>query len=103
MSIELFQLGTIGIFFALTFLFVFCIKKGYYRQAVSVVVITLLAVFFNPLRFTQEGGASLERGVKRFEVVEKVVVEDVSFNQKQLDEMSNLKQQSKDLENEINN
>lgn len=71
-----------------------------------IVIVLLGFVIFtvNPVRHKQEGGAELERSVSRFsDVPEKVIVEAISFQQKQLNQMKQLKTDSENLKHEIQN
>lgn len=65
-------------------------------------VLAMLAAF-NPLRFEQQGVASLERfSAEESAITERVVVDVESFHDRQRAEMDNLKNESKEAQNETN-
>ena len=71
-------------------------------KIVLLFILAMLALF-NPLRFEQKGVASLERfSVEESVISERVVVDTKSFHDRQRAEMENLKNESKEAQNETN-
>jgi len=66
-------------------------------------LLCFILFFANPFKFTEEGVSKLERGVKRFDVPEKVVVPVESYTDRAKRESQQLKQHNKDLINEALN
>ncbi len=101
MTIQVYQLATMATFVIMALAF-WKIENKYVRIAIAVTAFILFAV--SPFRHHQEGVASLERNVSKFEdVPSKVAVEQESFAHKQQREMRDLKNQSGDMKNEIHN
>lgn len=65
------------------------------------VAVILITFFVNPIRFKQEGGARLERNVNRFEVPEKVLIKEESYQDRSIRERQLLIKQSGDKQHEI--
>lgn len=72
--------------------------KNYYIKSTFLLLIVVM-FFVNPVRFKQEGMSRLEyEKYSKFDSIpEKVVVESKSFEQRQKESLSNLKQQSQEL------
>lgn len=71
---------------------------------VFTVFILVAAFAFSPVKFKQEGMAKIERSnPKTFEIKERTYINAKGFEQKQIEELNKLKNQSKGLNNEIHN
>jgi len=101
MEIQAYQLVIIFLYGVLAF----ALFKFKSVKLKSVVVLLAVIVFaFNPIRHKQEGMASIDRHVKRFDSIpEKVEVENIDFEKKQADQMTSLNQKIEALKNEIHN
>lgn len=76
------------------------------KTSVRVAAVALMFVLFalNPFKHSQEGMASKERSVQRFEKIpNKVIVSGPEFSERQRIEMATLKNDSKGMKNEIHN
>lgn len=93
--------------YAIAILFVAYVGVIYFKP-IKVKVVTLFILLmmfaFSPITFKQEGMSKVERAKAReFKIPERVNVKTKSFEQKQSEELNNLKQQSKGLINETHN
>lgn len=101
MEIQLYQLIQIAIYLALAIV-LWKNKNTYVKLSCAVLIIIVFAL--NPFRFSQEGGAAIERSTNRFDdLPSKVIVPERNFGQSQSEEMKTLRQQSKELKDEIDN
>lgn len=98
-SVQLFQIIVAAIWIAGAY----CLFTSNNTTARILIGILMLAVFFvNPVRFTQEGVAKIERGINKFDAVpERVIVNTTSFEARQKAQMVELKSKSEDLKDEI--
>lgn len=102
MNFQFEQLVTVSLFIVACFAF-YKIKIIYVR--VFIVAIIMSMIFFNPLKFKQEGMSKIESVNLEYsvELPAKVIVKELSFDEKQKQQMNELKQQTKEIiKNEIN-
>lgn len=79
---------------------VYYVKSKKFR--IGVAVFASVLILFNPFRFEQPSGELLERNVSRFDdIPEKVDVQRPSFEERQAAEHNQLKDQSKEIQDEI--
>jgi len=99
MNIQAHQLMVLAFFVILIVIF-WKVKKPAVRIFVVALAIIIFAV--NPFRHKQEGGAKLEATIDRFAIVpEKVVIEEVPFEEHQRQKMRILKQDSLNMKGDI--
>lgn len=101
MNIQLFQLVSLLIYVGLVY-GVFKVKNK--KIKIAFIAVGLILFFVNPVRFKQEGVASLERFKQtEVEMPDRVIVKEKQFSEFQSKEYKSLKDESKGLLNETAN
>lgn len=76
------------------------VKNNKFR--VAMFFLAAILFLFNPVKFSQVGGASIERSVSRFDdMPEKIEIETGSYQSRSQEEHDKLQSQSKEIQNEI--
>lgn len=101
MSIQPTQLLIMVMYAAICYGSVRLLISKKYKLGGSLILIGFILFVANPVRFKQGNASSLESSINRFKIVERVVVKQDSFENKQAAEMQKLKTQSEILKNEI--
>ena len=101
MSIQPTQLLVMMMYAAICYGSVRLLISKKYKLGGLLIFIGFILFVANPLRFKQNNISRLESNINRFEIVERVVVKQDSFENKQAAEMQKLKTQSEILKNEI--
>lgn len=98
MNLQLFQFISILIFVSL-FYGAYRIKNN--KVKVFLIALGLILFFMNPVRFKQEGVASLERFKSpEIKIPDRISVKQKEFDEVQKQEYTSLKNESKELTNE---
>lgn len=100
-EIQPFQLITILVYATLAYAFWKLENKNY---KIGIVVFAFILFVANPIRFKQESFAKTEKFKKAPVVLqERVNTDEKSFEERQEEQLKNLKNQSKDIKDEIDN
>ena len=76
------------------------VDNKYFRIVIGAIAFILFVA--NPIKFKQQGGAKLEKGITRFDdIPDKVVVEEKDYSKEQAEVFDKLKKQSEEIEYEI--